>query len=70
MMDPNYRYLYNYYISGIGTEGSSNMQGPTIIESNKSYVFDVYIADGKILKADVTMKAWEDIENAANLETK
>ena len=62
--------LYNYYISGIGTEGSSNMQGPTIIESNKSYVFDVYIADGKILKADVTIKAWEDIENAANLETK
>lgn len=62
--------FYNYYISGIGTEGSSNMQGPTIIESNKSYVFDVYIADGKILKADVTIKAWEDIENAANLETK
>lgn len=62
--------LYNYYISGTGTEVGSNMQGPTIIESNKSYVFDVYIADGKVLKADVTMKAWEDIENAANLETK
>ena len=59
-----------HYIAGTGTEYASNMQGPTIIESNKSYVFDVYIADGKVLKADVTMKAWEDIENAANLETK
>ena len=59
-----------YYIVGTGTEGASNMQDPIIIESNKSYVFDVYIADGKILKADVTIKAWEDIENAANLETK
>lgn len=59
-----------HYIAGTGTEGGSNMQGPTIIESNKSYVFDVYIADGKVLKADVTIKAWEDIENAANLETK
>lgn len=58
------------YIEGTGTEYTSNMQGPTIIESNKSYVFDVYIADGKVLKADVTIKAWEDIENAANLETK
>ena len=59
-----------HYIAGTGTEYGSNMQNPIIIESNKSYVFDVYIADGKILKADVTMKAWEDIENAANLETK
>ena len=59
-----------YYIVGTGTEGASNMQDPIIIESNKSYVFDVYIADDEILKADVTIKAWEDVENAANLETK
>ena len=61
--------LYNdYYIYGIGSEAMSNMKSITI-ESNKSYVIDVYIIDKKILKADVTIKAWEDVENAANLET-
>ncbi len=58
------------YISGTGSEDYSNMERNIKIESNKSYVFDVYIADDEILKADVTIKAWEDVENAANLETK
>ena len=57
-----------YYINGTGSEQWGNMESVTI-ESNKSYVFDVYIADNEILKADVTIKAWEDVENAANLET-
>lgn len=59
-----------YYISGTNSEDYSNMEHDITIESNKSYVFDVYIADDEILKADVTIKAWEDVENAANLETK
>lgn len=58
------------YISGTGSEDYSNMERNIKIESNKSYVFDVYIADDEILKADVTIKAWEDVENAANFETK
>lgn len=58
------------YIYGTGSEDPSNMERNIKIESNKSYVFDVYIADDEILKADVTIKAWEDVENAANLETK
>lgn len=58
-----------FYINGTYSELYSNIEDVTI-ESNKSYVFDVYIADDEILKADVTIKAWEDIENAANLETK
>ena len=63
------KYEQRFYIGGTYSELYSNIEDVTI-ESNKSYVFDVYIADGKILKADVTIKAWEDIENAANLETK
>lgn len=63
----------HFCIYGSGTDDpghlGQNFAGINI-ESNKSYVFDVYIADDEILKADVTIKAWEDVENAANLETK
>lgn len=63
------KYEQRFYIGGTYSELYSNIEDVTI-ESNKSYVFDVYIADRKVLKADVTIKAWEDVENAANLETK
>ena len=43
--------------------------GQLIIESNKIYVFDIYIADNDIIKVNATIKAWEDEEYATKLET-
>ncbi|MBE6314677.1 MAG: fimbrillin family protein [Bacteroidales bacterium] len=52
----------------IGTT-SFCIPGQLIIESNKIYVFDIYIADNDVIKVNATIKAWEDEEFATKLET-
>lgn len=54
----------NYY-----GDGAFFIPGQLIIESNKIYVFDIYIADNDIIKVNATIKAWEDEEYATKLET-